>query len=296
MIKQLKYFQAVVRCQNFTKAAAECFISQSAISQQIQSLEKELGVQLIHRNHRQISLTPAGEFFYRKSLVLVNDFEKLCAETLKLADGVEQELSIGYLRHSRGTALENAVAEFATKFPEVSLQLFAGTHEEIYEYLRAKKVDMVLSDLRRKPSVQYVNFFLTQKFFYAEMLAANPLTRLEFLTMDDLKNTPIILIAPPHQEHVEEIYFREYFGVKGDFIFVETLEEARLLVTANKGYFPAEFNQAPPQPEAVKFIPLCHKSEQFYRKYFAFWRADTIKKSVEDFAEILKRQFPAETE
>ena len=66
MIKQIKYFQAIVRCQNFTKAAEECFISQSAISQQLQALEKELGVTLLLREGRKFSLTPAGDFFYRK--------------------------------------------------------------------------------------------------------------------------------------------------------------------------------------------------------------------------------------
>lgn len=49
MMKQIRYFQAVVRCGSFTEAAEECYISQSAISQQIQALERELGVQLIKR-------------------------------------------------------------------------------------------------------------------------------------------------------------------------------------------------------------------------------------------------------
>lgn len=44
MIKQIRYFQAVVRCKSFTEAAEECFISQSAISQQVQALEQELGI------------------------------------------------------------------------------------------------------------------------------------------------------------------------------------------------------------------------------------------------------------
>ena len=59
MIKQIKYFQAIVRHQSFTKAAEECYISQSAISQQIQALEKELGIQLLKREKRKIKLTEA---------------------------------------------------------------------------------------------------------------------------------------------------------------------------------------------------------------------------------------------
>ena len=78
MMKQMKYFQAVVRCKSFTKAAEECFISQSAISQQIRALENELGVKLLIRRNRSFSLTPAGEYFYQKSLVLISDYERIC--------------------------------------------------------------------------------------------------------------------------------------------------------------------------------------------------------------------------
>jgi hypothetical protein len=68
MLKQIKYFQSVVRCGSFTEAAEQNFISQSAISQQIQALEKELGVTLLERKNRKFTLTPAGEYFYKKSL------------------------------------------------------------------------------------------------------------------------------------------------------------------------------------------------------------------------------------
>ena len=196
MIKQMKYFQSVVKYQNFTKAAEECYISQSAISQQVQALENELGVKLIKRDRRKISLTTAGEYFYRKSLVIVSDFDRLFAEMMRLEKGVEHDLVIGYLRHYDGSELKETITEFSNKNPEVILHLVNGTHEELYDYLRTGKADMVISDLRRKPSEQYVNYFLTNKYVYAELPVNNPLAQLKVITMDDLKNTPIILIAP----------------------------------------------------------------------------------------------------
>lgn len=281
MIKQMKYFQAVVKYQNFTKAAEECYISQSAISQQIQALEKELGIQLIQREKRKITLTEAGEYFYRKSLVIVSDFDRLCAETIRLAKGVEQELVIGYLRHYRGIELKEAITEFAAKNPEIYIHLVNGTHEELYEYLRTGKADLVISDLRRKPSEQYVNFFLTKSCIYAELAKNNPLSQLETISADDLKNTPTILISPVSQRHNEEIFYREYFGIKGDFIYAENLEEAHLMVVSNKGYFPIEFNEPPQQSEIVKYVPIMQKESQIYKKYYAFWRADATKKYIE---------------
>ena len=70
MLRQIKYFQAVVRLGSFSEAAYECNISQSAISQQIQALERELGYPMRLRKGRKFELTPAGKFFYKKSLVV----------------------------------------------------------------------------------------------------------------------------------------------------------------------------------------------------------------------------------
>ena len=53
LLRQMEYFVAVIDCNSFTEAAEQCYISQSAISQQIQSLERELGVELIHRENRR---------------------------------------------------------------------------------------------------------------------------------------------------------------------------------------------------------------------------------------------------
>ena len=288
MIRQIKYFQAVVRYQSFTKAAEECFISQSAISQQIQALEKELGVKLLQREGRKFSLTPVGEYFYKKSLVLINDFERLCSETTRIAKGVEYELTIGYLKHFPGFFLQETIQEFNSKYPEVSINLLGGTHEELYEFLRKGKVDIVINDLRRKPSAQYVNYFLAEAKFYAELPLNNPLAQLEFLTAEDLKNTPIIIISSAAQKYNEELFFREYFGVKGEFIFAENLQEAHLLVSSNNGYFPVEFNHAPPESKIFKYVPIFYNGAQFFRKYYAFWRVESQKKYLEEFASILK--------
>ena len=291
LIKQIKYFQSVVKFQNFTKAAEENFISQSAISQQIQALEKDLGVKLLQREGRKFSLTSAGEFFYKKSLVLINDFDRICSETLSIASGGKQKISVGYLRHYNGDELKKTIAQFNAKFPEIFIEILQGTHEELYNFLRTDKVDLVFSDLRRKPSDRYVNFFLADKFFYAELPEKNPLAQLEKISAEDLKNTPMILIAPPSERYGEEIFYREYLGIKSEIIFAETLEEAHLMVVSNRGYFPAEFKNSPQNSELVKYLPIFFNDKQIERKYFAFWKIESTRKYLEIFAEILKSNF-----
>ena len=88
MLRQKKYFQSVFRNNSFSEAAEECHISQSAISQQIKALENELGFSLLERHNRKFVLTPAGEHFYKKSLILIADYEQICNEAARIARGV----------------------------------------------------------------------------------------------------------------------------------------------------------------------------------------------------------------
>ena len=111
----------LIYSNSFTEAAEEYHVSQSAISQQIQALEKELGVKLLERKNRKFILTPAGEHFYRRSLILTSDLERLRCETLRLAHRDEARLTVGYLRRYSGAEFHAAVADFSQQYPDVQL-------------------------------------------------------------------------------------------------------------------------------------------------------------------------------
>lgn len=74
-LRQIHYFIELVEQESFTKAAEACFISQSAISQQMKALEEEVGMPLLLRQGRRFSLTPAGDYFYRKAKAWGNKME-----------------------------------------------------------------------------------------------------------------------------------------------------------------------------------------------------------------------------
>lgn len=292
MIKQMKYFQAVVRCKSFTEAAQECFISQSAISQQIQALEHELGVKLLNRENRKFSLTPAGEHFYRKSLVLVADFERMCNETVRIANKDRAELRIGYLKCYVGQEFHLAVAEFSEKYPDVSVQIINGSHEDLYAALRDGSVDLILSDQRRAFSDEYVNFILKTSACYIEIAARNPIASLKCVETEDLKNIPCILVSSPEQQEAERIYYKEIVGIQGDFLFAENLEEARLLVIGGKGFMPIEGGESETGfAPALNRVLLTRKGNPIRRSYCAFWKADNSGYYIEDFADMLKSRF-----
>ncbi|MCH5257340.1 MAG: LysR family transcriptional regulator [Lachnospiraceae bacterium] len=291
MLNQVRYFQAVVRLGSFTEAAEECHISQSAISQQIKALEQELGVQLFVRMNRKFELTPAGEYFYKKSLVIVADYDRLVQDVIRISRKDHAELRIGYLKSYAGQAIQTAVAHFSEKYPDVNVYIVSGSHEDLYDALRAEKVDLVMSDQRRAFSDEYVNCSLAYVNCCIEIASRNPISVLETVSSGDLKNTPCILVASTSQQKTEAGYYSDIFGFHGDFLFADSIDEARLMVVQNNGFMPIDEVAEPFGNTTTRRIPLCRRERPITQHYCAFWKTDNSGYYVEEFAQILKSTF-----
>ncbi|MDE6710035.1 MAG: LysR family transcriptional regulator [Oscillospiraceae bacterium] len=295
MLRQIKYFQAVVRCGSFTEAAEECFISQSAISQQIQALEQELDVKLLERKNRRFSVTPAGEYFYKKSLVLTADLDKLCRETAKIANGGEAQLRIGYPKGYSGREFHLAVAEFTEKNPDIAINIINCNHKELYDELRSGNVDLVLSDQRRAFSDEYMNVVLTTKEYCIEISQRSPIAEMESVNIADLKDISCILVASPSQRENEQTYYRDIVGIGSDFLFADSLEEARLMVVGGKGFMPVESEVQTMQfGTTLRHIPLLRGGRPIKSNYCAFWKIENNGYYVREFAAILKEKFSSD--
>lgn len=174
LLRQIEYLQAVIETGNFYAAADKCHVSQSAISQQIKKLEGELGVKLLERHNRTFSLTPAGEHFYRKSLVITGDIWQMLRETKRIADKDNAVLKIGYYKGYHGNELSEAVTIFSEKYPAVDVQITVGSHEELYHAMENNSIDLAINDQRRAFSDAYNNEILTESRIYIELSAKNP--------------------------------------------------------------------------------------------------------------------------
>ncbi len=290
LLRQMKYFVAVVDCNSFTEAAEQCYISQSAISQQIRALEKELGVELLHRENRKFTLTSAGEYFYRQSKGILDEVEDIRHETIRIGQDHELQLRIGYLRCYSGQELHQAVAEFSQLYPEVSISIVNGTHEELYNQLRSGEVDVILSDQRRAFSSQYENYQLLQCGCYAELSVRNRLSSQDAVELDSLKRTPCILISSREQQNTEQDYFQNTLGFGGKFLFAENLEEGRLMVAGNRGFLPVEsVGTLPPAGAAIKRLPIMQSGQPLRRNYCVFWLKEYTNYYIEEFALTLKK-------
>jgi len=134
-LKALRGFESTARMRSFRKAAEELNLTHPAISHQIRSLEKNLGVKLFAREGRQAVLTPEGERFYpvaREALeILINGSEAIRRSTSQSVLRVQTYISVS-LRW-----LSHRLPRFMALNPRLQLQLLSSIHEQDFDEVNA---------------------------------------------------------------------------------------------------------------------------------------------------------------
>ena len=290
--KQIKYFVTIVECGNFREAAEVCYISQSAISQQIQTLEANLGYKLLIRENRKFELTPVGKYMYHKCKGLLEEIEEIEKNAKIISKTEKYSIKIGYLKSYIGYELQNAILKFAKKLPEVEIDVQSGTHFELSEKLFNNELDIKVTDQRRAFSDDFVNFPLCTLYFYIKVPEYSDLAVKETITLSELKDKTCIIISSKDEEETEMKFYRDILGFKTNFIFARNLEDANLLVASNKGFLPIEKTLSDDEEhKGLKIIPLYYKENQMSRKYYVFWKKENNNQVIEEFANILSKEF-----
>lgn len=291
-LRQIQYFCAVVETGSFTRAAERCLVSQSAVSQQVKSLEGELGFELLHRHGRGFDITPAGELFARKASTLLNQLEDVRYESEAVANGWAATLAVGYLNRYEGWEVQASVAAFVARHPRIPVRSVAGSHDTLYERLLAHDMDVLFSDRRRALSDDFVNRHLFDGWQYVEVSEASQLAWASEVTVAELTNLPCILIAAPDQEETERTYYRDVLGFHSEFLFARSREEGHMMVAGNRGFMPLEMRAKTGRTGgALRRIPLVGQIGQLKSEYYCYWLRDRPNNLVEEFADILAGMF-----
>lgn len=196
-LHQLRYFLAVARTKNFSRAAEQCHVAQPSLSQQIMKLEGELDERLFERTKRDVALTPAGELF-RAHAERVLDEVALARDTVREMRGlVRGRVTLGVLPTVAPYFLPKRLHAFAAKFPGIEVVVHEDTTAQLAAAVLAKEIDAALVSL----PVERVGLVATE-LFAEDLLVALPaghrLTRKRRLTLEDLAAETFILMKEGH--------------------------------------------------------------------------------------------------
>lgn len=143
-LRQLRYFVRTAQTLNFSEAARSLYVSQSTLSQQIKSLENELGTLLFQRDSHSASLTQSGAMLLPLAIQTIQDAEACKAQVDDLKEMLTGELNIG-VTYSFSHILTETVKNFVKEYPGVKLNIFYRNMGELMEALRHRDVDLVLA-------------------------------------------------------------------------------------------------------------------------------------------------------
>ena len=192
MISRYGIFAKVMEAGSFTKAAEELGYSQSAVSQTIQSLEKELGTVLLVRAREGISLTRDGESYY-PYIQAVYSAEKNLEKHHKEMSGLEEQtIRIGTFTSVSRNLLPSLMNSFHTVYPGVRFELRQGEYDNIHDWINTGEIDFGFIKPEGYDDIE------AETIYHDTMSAVipknHPLASLEELSLKQLADEPFILL------------------------------------------------------------------------------------------------------
>lgn len=175
-LRQLRYFSAVARLRHFGRAAAECAVSQPALSVQIQELEEMLGLKLIERSRGRIELTAAGVEIERRARAILTETRDLMDYARHRGNLLAGPLRLGVIPSIAPYLLPGALPALHKRFPELDLQLRETMTKPLLEELAEGRLDVVLLSLPvEPPGLESIRLFDDAFVLAAPRDAAEPL-------------------------------------------------------------------------------------------------------------------------
>ena len=192
--RQLRYFVKVAELRSFSEASKALFISQSTLSQQIKQLEEELGVELLVRDSRHVSMSDYGEQYLPYAKQVLKDVD---TSTERMND--VRQLKIGTLNvgatYTFCPLLADTVRDYMKKYPGIKLKIYCRSMENLMEMLEHGQLDVALS---YKPLQSYDD--IDSHILFNSNLCViagkdNPVAKKERIRLAELETLPLVLPA-----------------------------------------------------------------------------------------------------
>lgn len=291
-LNQLQYFVSVAETGSFTKAAAIHYISQTAITQQIRSLEETVGTKLVDRNSRPAVLTAAGKVLLKEAREILGKMDAALSKTREAATGLQGELRIGYTKGYEHSDLPKHLRQFHHTYPNVLLSCYRCDTDRLAAGLIDGEYDVIFTwdstNIRQEKSLQMQ---LAERVPLRVALHANhPLAKKKELTRKDLRHETILFMSPSGtgESFGDDFYIRLYqqAGYQPNILLRSNdMESILMMVAAEEGVsiVPAYSHVWNIGTENIVFVPL--SGEEEHEEILIVWRKNNENPAVQHFVQ-----------
>jgi DNA-binding transcriptional LysR family regulator len=234
--RHLRYFVAVVEERQFVRAAAVLHIAQSALSQQIRDLERELGAELLHRDRRGVTVTPAGEVLLGHARGLLEHADLARAEVAQLTGVISGTLRVGSGSPSGPVPLPATLAEFQRRHPAVDIVLRDAASEELVRALQDGSLDIAVVSFAAEHLPERVRgVLITREPMVALVPAAHRLAAHRTISLVALGGEPLITYprGAGIRDTIEDGFHAA--GVARPAVTAETIDPLAMLELVGQG-------------------------------------------------------------
>ncbi len=293
-LNQLRYFVSVAECGNFTRAANQHYISQTAITQQIHALEENVGAKLFDRNSRPVALTPAGRVFLKEAREILGKMDAALQRTREATTGLEGELRLGFTKGYEHSDLPRHLRSFHHEYPNVLISCYRCDTDMLASGLMNGEYDVIFTwdstNLRQEEAldVRVMEHVPLRVALYAN----HPLARRKELTRKDLKQENILFMSPSGtgDSFGDAFYINLYqqAGYQPNIILRSNdMESILMMVAAEEGIsiVPEYSHPWDVGTENVVFVPLAGEGET--EEILIAWRRNDDNPALRRFLQKL---------
>ena len=236
--RQLRYFVAVARERNFTRAAEKLHIAQPPLSRQIQALEDEFGVDLFDRNSRPLALTEAGKLLFDQAVQVLERMDEMKAAVKRLIEAEKPRYSIGFVASTLYGYLPEVIRRYRLACPNTEITLHEMTTVEQFVALKEGRIDVGFGRLTFEDSAIERTLLRNETISVALPLTHPLSSRTNKIKLEELlSDTLVIYPRAPRPSYADQVLqiFRDRELVPYAVQEVRELQTALGLVAAGSG-------------------------------------------------------------
>ncbi len=211
-LRHLRYFVMVAQEEHMTRAAAKLGIQQPPLSQQIQALEKELGVSLLIRKSRRIELSPAGKVFLGDARDILARADQSIQRIRRFEMGEEGSIRLGFTSSaSLHHMTPDLVRRFRESYPLISVEIEEGAAHDLINGLEQERIDIAFSRSSVKPYPGISSIELLKEDMVIAIPINHPLSSIPngVLKLIDLKDENFIFYQQVNGSGIKENLLNE---------------------------------------------------------------------------------------
>jgi DNA-binding transcriptional LysR family regulator len=193
-IKPLRYFVTLAETRHFGRAAARLHLSQPPLSRQLAALESSLGVTLIERSPRSVTLTAAGERFYADAKAILSALEQAARNAQAAAHGDSGTLSIGFTMCAAYSVVPGYARTFGSAYPEVALNLREVVSNDLAAQVLTGQIDAAIM-FPGAPNKALVTRTIVSEPLCVALSRTHPRARARQLKIAQLAGEPFVLAS-----------------------------------------------------------------------------------------------------